>query len=743
MRTIEAPGGRVLALVTIFALALLSPSRVDSRQIARETVPVATGGGAQFDPSIKGDSIAYTDTSIAANGADIVVYSISTGATERIADSGGAQEAEDIDGNYVVFVQWNVGDSEGEIFVYNRATHSYTQITDDVTQQRDPAISGTRIVWTDVATSKTWIANVDGSGMAAIDPAGGFQSFPAIDGNTVVWVDNGNIVSYDLATSTKTVIAGGSDPDVRGPRIVWAAGGDIFLKEGVAAPVNLTGDAATQRRPKVSDTLVAWEHVVSAGDIDIGSWDFRTGSIEMLVTGPGIQDLFDLDGTNIAYTDRTADAQGDIWLSREVTPPTCSPTPSQLLSWWRGEGSADDSVDGNHGTMYGGVGFAAGKVEQAFLFDGVDDYVRVPHSSTLNVGTGYTFDSWVRVNTLPLSFSFLMNKWVSGAEDKQLLLLSDGSIWFYLYNTFGGDYLKSSTKLVPGSWYHIAATYDGAMATIYVNGNLDASKAASGDVRDSSGALFFGYNPDRKSYPGEDWLAVLSYFAGQMDEIEWFTRALSATEVRSIFSAGSAGKCPSTDGDGDGISDALDNCPSMYNPDQADNDGDGIGDACDADDDEDGIPDELDNCPHTSNPDQADLDGDGAGDACDADDDGDGVADAADECPNENAMGFDADGDGCIDSFDGLINLVDTLVAEGVISQEMRNSLVAKVQNAHTSSDSANICAAVNELNALRNQIQAQRGKKISAEAADLLIAYVSNLVGQLLSRLPAGESCG
>jgi len=96
-----------------------------------------------------------------------------------------------------------------------------------------------------------------------------------------------------------------------------------------------------------------------------------------------------------------------------------------------------------------------------------------------------------------------------------------------------------------------------------------------------------------------------------------------------------------SDADGDGVPDAADDCPSVFNPVrpldggvQADADGDGLGDACDpcplaagsvvcpapdpADVDGDGVPNALDDCPALSNPSQADADGDGKGDACDA-----------------------------------------------------------------------------------------------------------------------------
>jgi len=122
--------------------------------------------------------------------------------------------------------------------------------------------------------------------------------------------------------------------------------------------------------------------------------------------------------------------------------------------------------------------------------------------------------------------------------------------------------------------------------------------------------------------------------------------------------------------------------------------------------------------------------------------DGDGIPYSGDNCPCESAKGFDADGDGCIDTISGLDALIQTLVDKGVVDEQMRTPLVSKIQNAGRFADKENICKAIKQLETLMNQVNAQREKKISLEAADQIISYANSVIASYLAQLPEGESC-
>jgi hypothetical protein len=156
-----------------------------------------------------------------------------------------------------------------------------------------------------------------------------------------------------------------------------------------------------------------------------------------------------------------------------------------LVSWWRGDGNADDSVGPNNGTAQGGVTYVAGKIGQAFEFDGMTGDVVVPASSTLNLSDGYTIALWIKVSTLPPAPSsqstYIINKWVNSAENKALDINADGTIWSYLYDVTH-DRINSSKSLTVGTWHHVAATYDGADEHLYIDG-CSRHRFAGGDRR--------------------------------------------------------------------------------------------------------------------------------------------------------------------------------------------------------------------------------------------------------------------
>jgi hypothetical protein len=70
-----------------------------------------------------------------------------------------------------------------------------------------------------------------------------------------------------------------------------------------------------------------------------------------------------------------------------------------MVGWWQAENNANDSVGGNNGTLQGGVQYGPGVSGKGFQLDGVNGYVSIPHSDSLNFGTAdFTVGFWVNFN---------------------------------------------------------------------------------------------------------------------------------------------------------------------------------------------------------------------------------------------------------------------------------------------------------------------------------------------------------
>ena len=83
-----------------------------------------------------------------------------------------------------------------------------------------------------------------------------------------------------------------------------------------------------------------------------------------------------------------------------------------------------------------------------------------------------------------------------------------------------------STVLQSGRWYHVAATYDGSMWRLYLNGLQDG-------LRSESGTLLSGSNP---FYIGAQGIGSFP-FSGSVDDVHIYRRALSPQEIAAIYNA--------------------------------------------------------------------------------------------------------------------------------------------------------------------------------------------------------------
>jgi hypothetical protein len=162
----------------------------------------------------------------------------------------------------------------------------------------------------------------------------------------------------------------------------------------------------------------------------------------------------------------------------------------------------------------------------ALQFDGVNDYVDMGNGATFNVGNAVTYEAWINPDTT-LS-GFIIAKWVAFAEDIQVGF-SGNKIFFYLHDVFSGIQLYSSPLVPLHQYTHIAATYDASVgiAKIYINGVFDASKSVGSSVSNSTGNLYFGFNPVRGDF--------IAPFKGIIDEVRIWNIARTESEIQSTM----------------------------------------------------------------------------------------------------------------------------------------------------------------------------------------------------------------
>jgi len=210
-------------------------------------------------------------------------------------------------------------------------------------------------------------------------------------------------------------------------------------------------------------------------------------------------------------------------------------TESDLVGYWKldegtGTTAYDSSEYGNDGTLINGPLWVDGKYGKALSFDGVNDYVEIPHSTSLNIANEITVEAWVKPHYTDyggISTRVIVGKhggwhnrgWSIGAKHLDLQ-----DVRFH-WQAETDNYLDTSTNpLSTGVWTYVVGVANGTHIKIYINGELSALKANAESV---------DYN-----YPveiGRNGVSSGSFFKGIIDEVRIYNRALTEEEIREHY----------------------------------------------------------------------------------------------------------------------------------------------------------------------------------------------------------------
>jgi hypothetical protein len=204
-----------------------------------------------------------------------------------------------------------------------------------------------------------------------------------------------------------------------------------------------------------------------------------------------------------------------------------------LVAYYPFNGNAnDESGNGNNGTVHGATLTADrfGNANRAYAFNGIDEYIEASQSQSLDSTTNkLSISVWIKSDH---NFQYGSGGilWY-GPLLNLTYALSIGTNYklnFYTnWNSSPSDGVYISNPLSESTWYHVGFVFNSGQANAYINGSLTTSTIFDNVVLPLHAGRIFRIGDDY-GFRSEIW-------SGVIDDIRIYNRALSASEIQTLY----------------------------------------------------------------------------------------------------------------------------------------------------------------------------------------------------------------
>jgi hypothetical protein len=233
--------------------------------------------------------------------------------------------------------------------------------------------------------------------------------------------------------------------------------------------------------------------------------------------------------------------------------PAASVPKDGLVAHWKfDEGQGDvarDATGGQHGKR-SGAAWIKGLHGGALSFDGKDDFVFIGNPEALNFEGPITITAWIRPRSVAptekgeVVRNIVAHGWADYAPGEMCLRINVGAsapsynVRAQFEQKGSGGALAAIPREDLGAWVHLVGAYDGEFWRLYRNGVLAAeAKSPVGAIRTKSKWVIGAREGNDRN------------FAGDIDDVRIYNRALSADEVAILAKRDvHVGKLPDTGG---------------------------------------------------------------------------------------------------------------------------------------------------------------------------------------------------